>query len=182
MKSQMYQKIESSTCHVASRKMVSNFAMKDENHLNEMIQLAFDIDHELHVKAFWSLDLVCEKKLKQFVPYIEEFCEILPKIKDDSALRPATKITYFLTKSNHRKNGISLTQEQEHNLIEALIDRLIQNEKVASKVYAMKALFVLGKKYDWVHEELKMIISQDYSNHSAAYQAATRNLLKKLNK
>jgi len=182
MKSQMYQKIESSTCHVASRKMVSNFAMKDENYLNEMTQFAFDIDHELHVKAFWSLDLVCEKKLKQFVPYIEGFCNILPKIKDDSALRPATRIAYFLTKSNHRKNGISLTQEQEHNLIEALIDRLIQEEKVASKVYAMKALFILGKKYNWVHEELKTIISQDYSNHSAAYQAATRNLLKKLNK
>jgi len=182
MKSQMHQKIESSTCHVASRKMVSNFAMKDENYLSEMIQFAFDIDHELHVKAFWSLDLVCEKKLKQFVPYIEGFCNILPKIKDDSALRPATRIAYFLTKSNHRKNGISLTQEQEHNLIEALIDRLIQEEKVASKVYAMKALFVLGKKYNWVHEELKTIIEQDYSNHSAAYQAATRNLLKKLNK
>lgn len=61
MKSQMYQKIESSTCHVASRKMVSNFAMKNENHLNEMIELAFTIQHELHVKAFWSLDLVCKK-------------------------------------------------------------------------------------------------------------------------
>lgn len=182
MKSQMYQKIEESTCHVASRKMVSNFAMKDENHLKEMIQLAFDTKHELHVKAFWSLDLVCEKKLKQFVPYIEDFCSVLPKINDDSALRPVTKIAFFLVKSNHRKNGISLTQQQEHNLIEALIDRLIQDEKVAAKVYAMKALFVLGKKYDWVHEELKTIIEQDYSNHSAAYQAATRNLLKKLNK
>ena len=86
MKSLMYQKIEESTCHVASRKMVSNFAMKDENHLKEMIQLAFDTKDELHVKAFWSLDLVCEKKLKQFIPYIEDFCNVLPKKKDDSAL------------------------------------------------------------------------------------------------
>lgn len=166
MKSQMYQKIEESTCHVACRKMVSNFAMKDKKNLSQMIELAFDIKHELHVKAFWSLDLVCEKKLKQFVPNIKDFFEILTKIHDDSALRPATKIGYFLSKSNHRKNGISLTQE--HNLIEALFDRLIQDEKVAAKVYAMKALFVLGKKYDWVHEELKTIIYQDYSNHSAA--------------
>ena len=49
MKSQMYQKIEESTCHVASRKMVSNFAMKDENHLKEMIQLAFDRSEERRV-------------------------------------------------------------------------------------------------------------------------------------
>ena len=110
MKSQMYQKVESSTCHVASRKMVSNFAMKDEKNLGEIIELAFDIQHELHIKAFWSLDLVCEKKLKQFVPYIEDFCSILPKIKDDSALRPATRIAYFLTKSNHRKNPLANEQ------------------------------------------------------------------------
>ena len=101
MKSQMYQKIEASTWHVASRKMVSNFAMKDKKNLGEMIELAFDTKHELHIKAFWSLDLVCEKKLKQFVPYIEYFCSILPKIKDDSALRPSTKIAFFLSKSNH---------------------------------------------------------------------------------
>ena len=178
----MYQKIEESTCHVASRKMVSNFAMKDEKNLSEMIELAFDIKHELHVKAFWSMDLVCEKKIKQFVPYIEKFCIILPKITDDSAIRPATKIAFFLSKSNHRKNGISLTQKQEHNLIEALIERLIQDEKVAAKVYAMKALLVLGQKYYWVHVSLKTIISHDDPNQSAAYQVATRNLLKKLNK
>ena len=182
MKIDLASKISQSTAHRKSRVSLSNYIIRHENLLNEFLEIAFDIQNENHVKAFWSLDLVCEKKLKQFVPYIEDFCSVLPKIKDDSALRPATKIAFFLVKSNHRKNGISLTQEQEHNLIEALIDRLIQDEKVAAKVYAMKALFVLGKKYDWVHEELKTIISQDYSNHSAAYQAATRNLLKKLNK
>lgn len=182
MNSTMYQKIEGSTAHVKSRVMVSNFAMKSEENLKELIAIAFDISHELHVKAFWSLDLVGEKKLKLLTPYIDEFCEVLPKIKNDSSLRPATRIAMFLTKSNHRKNGIKLTQEQEHILIEALIDRLIQDEKVASKAYAMKALFVLGKKYDWIYEELKPILSQDYSNHSAGYKAAARNILKKINK
>ena len=182
MKSEMYSKIELSTCHVKSRKTVSNFAMKDENNLKEIIQIAFDVNHELHIKAFWSLDLVCEKKMKLFIPYLERFCEVLPQIKNDSAVRPATRICFLLAKSNNRKNGIDLSQEQEHNIIENLIDRLIQDEKVASKVYAMKALFVFGKKYDWIYEELKPIISQDAYNHSAAYQTCARNILKKLNK
>ena len=182
MKSVLVSKIEESTAHRKSRVYLSNYIIRHENLLDEFITIAFDIQNENHVKAFWSLELVCEKKLKLFVPYLDSFCEVLSKLKDDSAIRPASKICMFLAKSNHRKNGISLTQEQEHNLIEALIDRLIQNEKVAAKVYAMKALFVLGKKYNWVHEELKNIIEQDYSNHSAAYQATTRNLLKKLNK
>ncbi len=182
MKTDLVSKIDQSTAHKKSRVYVSNYIIRNEDLLSEFIAIAFDIQNKNHVKAFWSLELVCEKKLKLFVPYLDLFCEVLPKLKDDSAVRPATKICMFLANSNHRKNGISLTQEQEHNIIEALIDRLIQDEKVAAKVYAMKALFVLGRKYDWVHEELKTIIEQDYSNHSAAYQASTRNLMKKLNK
>ena len=182
MKSVLVSKINQSTAHRKSRVYLSNYIIRHEDLLDEFITIAFDIQNENHVKAFWSLELVCEKKLKLFVPYLDSFCEVLPKLKNDSAIRPATKICMFLAKSNHRKNGISLSQQQEHNLIEALIDRLIQNEKVAAKVYAMRALFVLGKKYKWVHEELKTIIEQDYSNHSAAYQGATRDLLKKLNK
>jgi hypothetical protein len=182
MKTELVSKIDQSTAHRKSREQVSNFIIRNIDILDEFVEIAFDTAHKNHVKAFWSLELVCQKKLKLFVPYLDLFCEVLPKLKDDSATRPATKICLFLSKSNHRKNGISLTQEQEHLLIEALLDRLIQNEKVAAKVYAMRALFVLGKKYNWVHDELKIIIEQDYANHSAAYQAATRNLLKKLNK
>lgn len=182
MKSLMYQKIESGTAHVKSRVMVSNYAMKHENHLRELISIAFDIHHELHVKAFWSLDLVGEKKLKLLVPYLDAFCDVLPRIQNDSSLRPATRIALFLAKSNHRKNGLKLSIEQEHILIEALIDRLIQDEKVASKAYSMKALFYLGKKYPWIYEELKPILSQDYSNHTAGYKAAARTILKKINK
>lgn len=182
MKTDLASKINQTTAHRKSRVSLSNYIISHEDLLNEFVGIAFDIQNENHIKAFWSLELVCEKKLKLFVPFLDSFCEVLPKLKNDSAIRPATKICMFLAKSNHRKNGILLTQEQEHNLIEALIDRLIQNEKVAAKVYAMRALFVLGKKYKWVHEELKTIIEQDYSNHSAAYQGATRDLLKKLNK
>jgi hypothetical protein len=177
----MFTKIDQSTAHKKSRVTVSNFAMKSEENLAELIEIAFDISHKNHVKAFWSLELVCDKKLKLFVPYIDEFCEILPKLKEDSAVRPATKICMFLAKSNHRKNGIELSKDQEHNIIENLVDRLIQDEKVAAKVYAMKALFVFGKKYEWIYEELKPIISQDAFEHSAAYQACARNILKKLN-
>ena len=181
MLTELEQKLLESDAHRASRMSACNYVIRKEK-TEELTQIAFNLSHKSHVMAFWTLEFVCEKKLKLFVPFIDNFCEAFSQLKDDSSIRPATKISYFLAKSNHRKNGITLSHEQEHNLIEALIDRLIQEEKVATKVYAMKALFVLGKKYDWVHDELKMIISQDYSNHSAAYQAATRNLLKKLNK
>ena len=112
MNSTLYQKIEQSTAHVKSRTSVSNFAMKSEENLSELISIAFDINHDLHVKAFWSLDLIGEKKLKLLVPYLDEFCKVLPHIKEDSSLRPATRIAMYLVKSNHRKNGNNLTKEQ----------------------------------------------------------------------
>ena len=176
----MFTKIDQSTAHKKSRITVSNFAMKSDENLAELISIAFDISHKNHVKAFWSLELVCNKKLKLFLPYIDVFCDILPKVNEDSAVRPATKICMFLAKSNHRKNGIELSKDQEHSIIENLIDRLIQDEKVAAKVYAMKALFVFGKKYDWIYEELKPIITQDALEHSAAYQSCARTILKKI--
>jgi hypothetical protein len=180
MISEMFTKIDQSTAQKKSRITVSNFAMKKDENLAELIAIALDVSHQNHVKAFWSLELVCTKKLKLLLPYIDKFCAILSKLTDDSAVRPATKICMFLAKSNYRKNGIKLSKEQEHVIIENLIDRLIQNEKVAAKVYSMKALFVFGKKYSWIHEELKPIITQDAYKHSAAYQTCTRNILKKL--
>lgn len=181
MKTELEQKLTESTAHRKSRVSISNYCIRKEK-VDELTSIAFSTTNENHVKAFWSLELVCEKKLKLFVPFIDSFCSVLPQLEDDSAIRPATKICFFLAKSNHRKNGISMNSEQEHHIIEALIDRLIQEEKVAAKVYAMKALFVLSKKYPWIADELKLILVQDFPNHSAAYQSASRNLLKKMNK
>ena len=130
MKTDLALKIDQSTAHRKSREQLSNYVLRHLDEIEDFIQIAFDPSHKNHVKAFWSLELVCEKKLKVFVPFIDMFCEVLPLLKEDSSIRPATKICLFLAKSNHRKNGISLTQEQEHLLLEALLDRLIQNEKV----------------------------------------------------
>lgn len=182
MISEMFTKIDQSTAQKKSRITVSNFAMKKDENLAELIAIALDVSHQNHVKAFWSLELVCTKKLKLLLPYIDKFCAILSKLTDDSAVRPATKICMFLAKSNYRKNGIKLSKEQEHVIIENLIDRLIQDEKVGTKYYAIKALFVLGKKYDWIHPELKTILEQGYAHHSPAYKAVAREVLKKLNK
>ena len=173
-------KLLESDAHRTSRMSACNYAIRKEK-IEELTQIAFNLYHQSHVMAFWTLEFVCEKKLKSFVPFINSFCEVLPTLKNDSAIRPATKICFFLAKSNHRKNGISLTHDQEHNLIETLIDRLIQDEKVAAKVYAMKALFVFGKKYDWINNELKQILVQDFQNQSAAYKSASKHILKKLN-
>lgn len=179
MKSEFYIQIENSSAHRESRDKNRNFVLRKNEFLPELTAIAFDLKDKNHFKAFWTLELVCEKKLKLFIRFVDLFCETIPFVTNDSALRSASKICMFLAKSNHRANGITLNQNQETQIIETCFDWLIRDEKVASKVYAMRTLFVLGKKYDWVHPELKTIIEQDYSIQSPAYQAATRMLLKK---
>lgn len=76
---------------------------------------------------------------------------------------------------------LTLTLNQEHLIAENCFDWLIDvNKKVATKAYAIRALYELGKKYDWIYPELKRIITDDYPKHSAAYKAVTREILKKI--
>ncbi len=179
MKTDLVEKLNNSNAHRKSRMDVCNFAIKNEI-VDELIQIAFDTKNENHFKAFWALEFVCEKKLSLFVNSVGKFCEILASVKNDSAARSATKIGMSLAISNQAKKEIILTEIQEKQLIESSLDRLIQDEKVASKVYAMKTLFILGKKHSWIYNELKTIISQDAFQHSPAYQASARNILKNI--
>ena len=75
---------------------------------------------------------------------------------------------------------IKLTENQETKIIETCLDWLIQDEKVAAKAYSMITLYNFGKKYPWINEDLKTILSQDYFKHSAAYQAAAKDILLQL--
>lgn len=179
MKNLLIHKLNESNAYRNSRMNVCDFVL--ENNLTDaLIQIAFDLNDANHFKAFWALEFVCEKKITVFIPYIDPFCNLISQVTNDSAARSATKIVLFLTIENHQKSKISLTQNQESLLINSSLDRLIHNDKVASKVYAMKTLFIFGKKHPWIYDDLKPIIAQDAYHHSAAYQAAARNILKKL--
>jgi predicted AAA+ superfamily ATPase len=179
VKTELIEKLNNSNAHRNSRMDVCDFAIKNSL-VNELIQISFDTTNHNHFKAFWALEFVCEKNLCLFANAVGNFCEILDSVKNDSAVRSATKICMFLAISNQSKKGIILTEIQEKRLIESSIDRLIQDEKVASKVYSMKALFILGKKHGWIYDQIKPIISQDAFNHSYAYQASARTILKRL--
>ena len=59
-------------------------------------------------------------------------------------------------------------------------DWLMTDVKVASKCYAIRALHFLGNHFDWIHPELKIILEKDCRNHSSAYKAVGREILKKI--
>ncbi len=169
--------VESSTAHKKSRDNIKDLVFRNYIYLQDLVELSFNIDNKNHHKACWALELVCEEKLILFIPYIDTFCEMISKYNDDKAIRSISKIAMFLSKDKE----ILLTDVQEQKIIETCFDWLIQDRKVATKVYSMRALFNFGKKYDWIYSELKIILPQDFANHSPAYKAVAKEILKKLN-
>ncbi|NHN26025.1 hypothetical protein FIA58_010095 [Flavobacterium jejuense] len=178
MESSFYTQIENSTAHRKSRDNICELAMSNSDNLKELFAFAFNLTNKNHFKACWALELVLEKNLEFIIPYLDVFTNTVSVYKNDSAVRPISKICFFISKSK----SINLSKKQEQQLIETCLDWLIQNEKVATKAYAIRALHNFSKKQPWIKEELKVILEQDYSSHSAAYKAVAREILKKLNK
>ena len=171
-----YKLLSESTAHRKSREFIRDYILEHPEKLSELAKISWNEKYKIHVKACWSLELIFENQLELIIPYINEFLAKIGQYKNHSAIRPVSKICLFLSKSK----TIKLTENQEIKIIETCLDWLIQEEKVAAKVYSMRTLYQLSKKHPWVNEELKTILSQDFLKHSAAYRAAAKEILEKL--
>ena len=171
-----YKRIEESTAHRLNREFIRDYILQNPEKLQYLMEIGLNEKDKIHIKACWSLELIFEIKLELILPYINEFLEKIGQYKNHSAIRPVSKICMFLSKSK----TIKLTENQETKIIETCLDWLIQDKKVATKAYSMRTLYNFGKNHPWINEDLKTILSQDYFKHSAAYQAAAKDILQKL--
>ena len=178
MNTAFYNQIAKSTAHRKSREYNKDFVFSQPALLEDLVAIAFNVNDKNHHKACWILELICEEKMELFIPFIEDFCSTLSKYKSDSAIRSISKICLFL--SNAKK--ITLTETQEEKIIETCLDWLIQEEKVAAKAYAMRTLYFFGKKQNWIYTELQTILPQDSPNHSPAYKACAKDILRRIEK
>lgn len=174
-----YQNIEKSTAHRPVRDVMSGQVFENPELLKELIAVALDTNDKNHYKACWILELVLEKNMVWLKPYLDRFCEALPLYLHDGAVRSISKICWFASVCHMRSKDF-LTESQLQQITESCFDWLISDAKVASKAYAMRALFENGKIQPWIYPEMKSILELGYPNHSAAYQAAAKELLKKM--
>ena len=176
--------IDQSNAHRFSRDENAFFILKNIGLFPDFMEIVFDVNDKNHFKACWILELVLDEKLELILPYLDSFCENLNHYTNHSAIRSVSKICMFLAKwhiKNLKLNEIVLSEKHIEDIAEKCLDWIIdENEKVASKAYAIRTLFELGKILDWIYPELKRILMEDYMKHSAAYKAVAREILKKL--
>ncbi len=184
MSSELQTKLNYLKAYRENRLMVAQDVLENPSLFKELVSICFSpLDKNNH-KACWILEFVSYEELIWLQPHLDFFCSNLKILKDESSIRPIAKVVQLLVKSHYKKdeNSILLSETNLQDCIEASFDWLINDVKVATKAYSIRTLYVLGNHYDWIHPELQIILNKDYANHSAAYKAVAKEVLKKIEK
>ncbi|MFD0963562.1 hypothetical protein ACFQ1O_06070 [Pseudofulvibacter geojedonensis] len=169
----------------ASRAHAVNLVVDHLEVIPELVDRAFS-DEKNHFKYCWWLEFLNRQHIEVLCPYMEIILEKAQHLTNQSAIRPIAKIIETFVLNNYSKNPNNFVRDMMTSTIkEMMVSRgfewLIDDQlKVAPRAYSMTSLYHLGKDIDWVHEELKLVIEQNYAHESVAYQARGRMILKKL--
>ncbi|MFB9052628.1 adenylosuccinate lyase [Formosa undariae] len=153
--------------------------------IDNLLDILFMVDDKLSCRAGWVLEFVCKKNLLILLPYLDKFTSSIHLVHLDPAVRPVAKICEYLAeKINIPENSLlqfMFSKQHKDRIISVCFDYMINNQKVATKAYAMWTLYVLGKEFPWIHPELAVILERDFLSQSAAYRARARKILKHIN-
>jgi len=169
-----------------NRLRVSQLVLENKILFPFLLEIVFDTTNKTSIKAAWILEFVCVEKIEWLLPHLDYFCDNIDKVKFDSAIRPVSKICEFLAKAYTSKKEspfkTHLTKKHIDIITEVGFDWLIGKQKIAVKAYTMEMLYLFGKNYNWVHEELRLVLQQNLSNESPGYQARGKKIVNLINK
>jgi hypothetical protein len=182
MSSELQLKLDYVKAYRENRLNCAQEILENPSLFNELISICFSPEDKNNHKACWILEFTAYEKLEWLQPYLDFFFSNLKILKDESSIRPIAKVVQLLVTAHYKKdkNNISLSEENLQDCIEASFDWLINDVKVATKAYSIRTLYILGNHYDWIHPELKTILEKDFGDHSAAYKAVAKEVLKKI--
>jgi hypothetical protein len=168
------------------RKYYANIVLNNLSLLPTLLKVVFTVDDKISARAAWLFEFVARENLDAILPYLDIYIEKMNTVHLDPAVRPMAKVAEYLIEAYYHKTSNKtqqdLTTTQREKITEACFDWMISDQKVAVKAYSMRSLYLLGKEFDWIHEELLIILERDYNTHSAAFKARARDLIKRIKK
>ncbi len=171
-----FNRMSNSNASTNCRNGIRDFVLQNPEYLDEVVAFGTDLENKNQYKGVWIIEMLAETHPELLTPYIDKIADTASKYKHESAIRGISRAINFLSRSKK----ITLTEDQEEKFIEISLDRLIGDDKVAPKAFAMYTLGHFAKKHDWLKEELRNIIDKDFANQSAGYKAAAREVLRKI--
>ncbi|HJR99331.1 MAG TPA: hypothetical protein VJ780_00235 [Flavobacterium sp.] len=174
--------INQTTGYKNSRQATADYVIAHSELLSDFMTICFEIENPDHYKACWAMELIALENLDCFQKHLSLICSKSKILTNESAIRPLSKVIFLLIEAHYKtsKPTIIFNKTELQELIEINFDWLITDTKVASKVYAMRSLLLLGKEFQWILPELQTILIKDFSEHTAAYKAVSKHILKKI--
>lgn len=170
-----------------NREKASTIVLQNPNLVKTLVDITFDVDNKLSIKASWVLEWMCTHHgITHILPYIDIFTKNISRVHFDSVTRPCAKICEHLATAytSKKENEVQITLTQKHIdlIIETGFDWLITEQKIAVKAYTMTTLYLFGLQKDWVHKELEHIISTKVIHQSKGCEARGKKILALINK
>lgn len=165
-----------------NRNKAANIVLEQPELVKSLVDLTFKVDNKLSIKAAWVLEWICTHHgIIHILPYLNEFVTNISKVHFDSAVRPCAKICEHLaTAYTSKKENLvkkHLSTKQIDSIIETGFDWLITDQKIAVRAYTMTFLYLFGLQKDWVHPELKHLISTKIIHESKGCKARGKYIL-----
>ena len=174
--------IESDTQKLKYRDILVNACLKNTSWALFLLTNMKSVDDENSNFSARILELSCKENIEIIIPYLDYFCELLNKVKLNGVIRVCSKICellmieYFII--NNHKIMNSLQNEHLEKINEAGFIWMITDQQIAVQAYTMQTLYLLGTKYDWIHNDLSIIIERNIPTGSTGYKNRGRKVLK----
>jgi hypothetical protein len=167
--------------------MVANStAIIESNNLNinDLLEISFHKKKEIAFRAAWMLEYIMTHKPDQFSPYICKLLDLLPTLKNPSAMRHYAKIVALMTDRKANQIYEKRIQELDFEPVIAVLFTWLVDPKtlVAAKVHCMQSLANLVPRYNWIKEELMETIDHLMGIESIAFFARAKMVKKQLSK
>ncbi len=168
------------------RKYYASIVLNNPSLLPTLLKVVFTVDDKISARAAWLFEFVARENLDAILPYLDIYIKKMNTVHLDPAVRPMAKVAEYLVEAYYHKipneTQQKLTLIHRKKITEACFDWMLSDQKVAVKAYSMRSLYLLGSEFDWIHEELLIILERDFHVHSAAFKARARDLIKRIRK
>lgn len=170
-----------------NRNNVANIVLEQPKLITNLVNLTFDTDNKLSIKAAWILEWLCTHHgINNIHQCLDIFTEKISEVHFHSAIRPCAKICEHIaiayTSKEENDTKFYLKENHINTIVETGFDWLITDQKIAVRAYSMTTLYLFGLHKRWIHPELKHLISSKIIHESKGCKARGTKILKLINK
>lgn len=165
-----------------NRELLITTVLTNQDLIAELLKHMKRVHEKNSAYAARILELVVKKDNKVILPFLGEFTSLLNQLKFDGAVRASAKLIEILCSHCFVKlNPIfidKLTNETLELFAEVCFDWMITDRATAIQAHSMYSLYLLGDKFDWIHDELVLVIDRNLPNKSIGYQNRGKKIIK----